>query len=121
MIATILRWLAGGGISAIGEQINRWQEIRAKAETDSEKLEADIKIAQLQGRVEAMRSADRIVLYVQAIWAAPFIIYNWKLIVWDKVLGAWTEGRTDTLPVELWTLQGVIVGFFFLTVATRGR
>lgn len=48
MIAALLKWLGGGGIAAIGGQINKWQEIRAKAENDKDRLDADRMIAALQ-------------------------------------------------------------------------
>ncbi len=54
---------------------------------------------------------------VQIAWALPFVIYNGKLILWDKVLEL---GATDPLSPELYTLQSVIVGFFFLTTTVRG-
>jgi hypothetical protein len=46
------------------------------------------------------------------LFAAPFIIYVWKLIVWDKVImhGA---TATDPLSPELWQWGGIVLTAYF--------
>ena len=56
MFALLLKWFAGGGISSIGEQINRWQEVKAKAANDHERLEADKMISFYKGQIDLTRS-----------------------------------------------------------------
>jgi hypothetical protein len=46
------------------------------------------------------------------MFALPFVIYNFKIIVWDKVMGL---GSTDGLSPELIQLQMIIFGAYFLT------
>jgi hypothetical protein len=49
---------------------------------------------------------------IRPLFALPFIIYNFKVIVYDKVLGL---GITDDLSASYWQLQMVVFGAYFLT------
>lgn len=106
--------LLGGGL---GDQLRRAYEAKLAARNDGDRIAAEVDIARLHARLDAHRIGGRWITLVQIAWALPFVIYNAKLIVWDKVLG-W--GVTDPLSPELYTLQSVIVGFFFLTTTVRG-
>jgi hypothetical protein len=44
------------------------------------------------------------------------VLYNAKLVVYDKMLGL---GVTDPLSPALYDLQSVIIGFFFVTTTVR--
>lgn len=84
------------------------------AATDQDRIEADITIKQLEAR-QAVLVAEQgswMTRWVRPVIAAPFAIYLWKLIIWDKVLG-W--GATDNLSPELWNLMTVIIGAYFIT------
>lgn len=120
MLGTILKWLTGGGISAIGDQINRWQEIRAKAENDRDRLQADTMIAQLEATKQSVLQAqkDPVERWVRVGFALPFVLYNAKLVVWDKVL---SMGATDGLSPELLQLQTVVISGYFLHSIIRGK
>lgn len=110
MLAWLGKWLLGGGISAIGGQINEWQRTKLEAANNSERVQADIAIAELHARRDAL-AHDRAAAYVRAAWALPFVIYDAKLILWDKVFGL---GATDPLSDELFQIQMVIIAFYFL-------
>src|SRR3954453_16567217 len=65
--------------------------------------------------IEARKSADAVILAEQGRWytavirpllALPVIIYLWKVIVWDKVLG-W--GTTDAIAGDVGVWAGTIV------------
>ena len=116
MIKLLLSWFTQGGIAAIGDQINHWHDVKLKAETTEQKLDADKQISQLESRRDYLIAARKVAILVQALWAFPFLVYDYKLIIWDKVLG-W--GATDPLSADLSNLQWVIVGFFFLTIVRR--
>jgi hypothetical protein len=51
--------------------------------------------------------------WLRVIAAAPFLVYVWKLILWDKIVLAGT-GTTDDLSPHLWYLALVVYGFLFL-------
>lgn len=114
MIGLVLKWLTGGGIAAIGEQLNAAYSARLKAQTDKEKLEADMTIVQLSAR-QAVLIAEQgswLTRWIRPAFALPFVVYDAKIVVWDKVLG-W--GTTDPLTPEFWQLQMIVFGAFFLT------
>ena len=71
--------------------------------------------AALLAEIEARKSANAVILAEQGRWytaiirpllAAPVVIYLWKVIVWDIVLGL---GTTDALAGDVATWSGAIV------------
>ena len=116
MIGSILKWVTGGGLSGITAQLRGAYQDKLNATNDADRINAEIKIAQLEARQGVLVSGGKMTAMVQFLWAAPFIIYNAKLIVWDKVLGL---GATDPLSPALYDVQTIIVGFFFLTAGLR--
>ncbi len=65
--------------------------------------------------IEARQSANAVIIAEQGRWytamirpllALPVIIYLWKVIVWDKVLGL---GTTDTIGGDVGVWAGTIV------------
>ena len=115
MFGMILSWLTGGGIAAIGKQLNEAYQAKLTATTNEQKLEAEIKISQLQARQEAIVNSRGNFWYWGMIagFALPFIIYNAKLVIWDKVLAL---GVTDPLSAQLWEVESKIIGFLVLSV-----
>lgn len=114
MIGLVLKWLTGGGIAAIGEQLRGAYEAKLKATNDEQKLEAEQEIARLEAQ-QAVLLAEQgrwLTAWVRPAIAAPFVIYIWKLVIWDKVLG---YGATDDLSPQLWQMMTVVVTAYFLT------
>ena len=110
----VLSWLTGGGIAAIGEQLRGAYEARLRATNDHEKLEAEKEIARLEAQ-QAVLLAEQgswLTAWVRPAIALPFVIYIWKLVIWDKTL-AW--GSTDNLSPELWQMMTVVITAYFLT------
>ena len=52
----ILKWLTGGVIENVTDKLANAYEAKLKAETDSEKLQADITISQLEARQRYVHS-----------------------------------------------------------------
>lgn len=113
MLRAILRIFTGGLLDKLADAY----KAREEAKTDAERIAADVEIARLQERQANRALGGRITAWVQAAWAAPFIIYDWKLLVWDKVLGA---GVTDDLSADLMTMQLRIAMFYFGGAAAVG-
>lgn len=109
----LIALIFGGGIP---DQLRQAYEAKLNAQNDADRLAAEIEIAKLEARQASHAIGGRWITLVQIAWALPFVIYNAKLVLWDKVLG-W--GVTDPLSAELYQLQGVIVGFFFVTTTIR--
>lgn len=109
----LISFFTGGGIKAIGEQLNLAYETKMRAETDADKIKADMDIEQLKAR-QAVLIAEQgswLTSWIRPAIAAPFVIYLWKIIVIDKVL---KMGVTDNLPPEIWQMFMVIIGAYFL-------
>ena len=71
--------------------------------------------AALLAEIEARKSANAVILAEQGRWytaiirpllALPVVVFLWKVIVWDKVLGL---GTTDALSGDVAAWSGAIV------------
>jgi hypothetical protein len=119
--SAILSWLTGGGIAAIGKELRLAHEAKLKAANDSERIAADVRIRELEAQQASILQAqrDNVERWVRVGFAAPFVAYNAKLIVYDKMLG-W--GVTDPLSPELTYIQMTVLGgYFFLWTAKAIR
>ena len=113
-IQAILGFLGG----PIAREIRGALRDRQNAANDAERIAADQRIATLETirSVQTAGSATWIPKAIRALWSLPLILYLWKLVVWDKILG-W--GVTDTLGAyELWVGQAIVT-FYFVTGAIQ--
>ena len=78
-------------------------------------MAADLAAKAIAAEIEARKSADALIIAEQGRWytaiirpllALPVVIFMWKVIVWDKVLGL---GSTDALTGDVATWSGAIV------------
>lgn len=88
----------------------------AKAETDKERIHAKERVDTLEHRravmvAESSGSFGWINAAIRACFALPFVVYNAKLVLWDKVLAL---GSTDPLSPELFQIEMACIGFYFL-------
>jgi hypothetical protein len=111
---SIFKAIFGEGLPA---QIRKAYEAKLNAQNDSERIAAEVELAKLDSRLKSQLIGGKWITLIQILWAAPFVIYNAKLVVWDKVLKL---GVTDPLSPELYSLQMMIAGFFFLTTVFKG-
>lgn len=114
MLGTFLSWLTGGGIAAVGKELNAAYRARLNAQNETERLEADQNIRQLEVR-QAVLIAEQgswTTRWIRPALMAPFIIYIWKVLVWDMVLG-W--GVTPPLGEQMNWVMVAGVGAYFLT------
>jgi hypothetical protein len=111
----MLGWLA----SLIGGPIVNGLIESYKAKLDAanthDRIAADLAAKEIEGEIEARQQASAIIIAEQGRWytaiirpllAMPIIIYFWKVIVWDKVLGL---GVTDPLTGMVSEWAGTIV------------
>jgi hypothetical protein len=108
-------------VSRIAGKIADVRMAQAKAETDQERIAAEERIKTLEARraVLVAESGSRLNALMRAGFALPFVIYNGKLVLWDKVLAL---GSTDPLSPELFQVEMACIGFYFLyEVAARWR
>lgn len=114
MITTVLSWFSSGAINAIGEQITKAYQSKLSAQNDEARIAAEQEIARLEAQQAVLISeqGNLITRWIRPAFALPFVIYNFKIVVWDKVFGF---GATDALPEQYWQLQMIIFGAYFLT------
>ena len=111
----MLTWLASFLTPHIvGGFIDAYKAKLAATNTEGAQA-ADLAKAALLAEIEARKSADTIIIAEQGRWwtaiirpllAAPVVIFLWKVIVWDKVLGL---GSTDPLTGDVALWAGAIV------------
>lgn len=115
----ILFGLLTGPLAAISNDIKEAYQSKLNAKNDAERIAADERINLLEARKTTIMAAqsDPYERWVRIAFAFPFVVYLWKLILYDKVL-EW--GVTDGLSPELSHLFWVIVGGYFVDL-TAGR
>jgi hypothetical protein len=115
-------WLASliGGPVITG-LINAYKT-KLDAANTQDRIAADLAAKEIAAEIEARKQASAIIIAEQGRWytaiirpllALPIIIYLWKVIVWDKVLGL---GTTDPITGMIADWVGTI-----LTAYVGGR
>jgi hypothetical protein len=85
-----------------------------QASTDTEKIKADERVRSLEAQRDVLiaNKGQRAILWIQAGFALPFVIYNAKCVLWDKVFAL---GSTDPLSAELFQIEMICLGFYFVS------
>jgi len=119
MLATILGWLGnllGGPFAKAAVDAYR---ARLSAENTSEKIVADLAARELSVERRERELAAQVVIAEEGRWytalprplfAFAFVVYLWKVVVWDKVLGL---GTTDTLSGDVAQWATVVLTAYF--------
>lgn len=118
MLYKILSWLSSGALGTIAKSLEQAHRDKLNAQTDKAKLEADIKISELEAQraVILQAQSDRVERWVRVLFALGPVIYFNKIFIWDKVLGL---GATDPLSPELNHVAMIILGGYFLVSTAR--
>ena len=104
--------LVGGPI--VTGLINAYKA-KLDAANTHDRIAADLAAKEIEAEIEARRQASAIIIAEQGRWytaiirpllAFPVIIYLWKAIVWDKVLGL---GSTDPITSMVADWSGMII------------
>jgi hypothetical protein len=119
MFALVLGWLGkllGGPFAKAAVDAYR---AKLSAENSSEKIAADLAARELSVEQRERELATQVVIAEQGRWyaalprplfALAFIIYVWKVVVWDKVLGF---GSTDPLSGEVAQWAMIVLTAYF--------
>lgn len=119
MLATVLSWfgsLLGGPFAKAAVDAYR---AKLTAENTSEKIAADLAARELSVVERERELATQAVLAEQGRWytalprplfAGAFIIYAWKVVVWDKVFGL---GTTDALSGDVAQWAMIVLTAYF--------
>lgn len=133
-ILTVLKWFGGLDIGGLVNTAAQAYAAKQDAGVKKDQIDSDLVARAATLSVQEAQLNEQIIVAEQGNWltrsarpliAAPFVIYLWKVIVWDKVLG-W--GVTDSLGNNLDTIMGTIIASYFIgrtvekTVSTlRGK
>jgi hypothetical protein len=119
MLSAFLGWLGnllGGPVARAAVDAYR---AKLAAENTSEKIAADLAARELAVEQRERELANAMVLAEQGRWytavprplfAIAFIIYVWKVVVWDKVLGL---GATDALTGDVSQWATIVLTAYF--------
>ena len=119
MFAAVLGWLGnllGGPFAKAAVDAYR---ARLAAENNSETIAAGLAARELAVEQRERELASQTLVAEQGRWytalprplfAYAFVIYVWKVVVWDKVLGL---GVTDALNGEVGQWAGVVLTAYF--------
>jgi len=111
----MLQWLASFLTAPIINGFITAYKAKLEAENSQDRTAADLAAKAIAAEIEARKSADALIIAEQGRWytaiirpllALPVIIYLWKVIVWDKVLGL---GATDPILGDVGIWAGYIV------------
>lgn len=112
----MLRWLLSliNPIKSVTKQIIDWKIKQSDAQTEQQRIEAEVQIANLEAQKQILlaEQSNFLTRMVRPLWALPFVIYTWKIVVYDKVMG-W--GVTDPLDEKMWGLMMLIAGAYFIS------
>lgn len=116
----MIGWLLGL-INPLGRVVDKIADVRvrlAAEQNTAARIALEGELATLSARREVILAAqaDPMERWVRIGFAAPFIIYVWKLLLWDKVLGL---GVTDGLSDELSTILYIVLGGYFVDTVVR--
>lgn len=98
----------------------------SSAEVDKEAIRASVEKTRAEAALLMAEQGNWVTRSIRPLLALPFIIYWWKLIFWDKVVGSLVranegEGwnsllfQTPALSGELNQIGMVVVGAYMLT------
>lgn len=123
MIAWLLSFLSGPLLSKLVDAYRARLDAAGKQDV----LAVDLARAEIHAEIAARTAAKEIIIAEQGRWytaiirplfALPFVIYIWKIVVYDKVLGLGiTVGGLDANMKDV--LTAIVYSYFGLAAVTR--
>ncbi|MET4263904.1 hypothetical protein ABIA95_000159 [Bradyrhizobium sp. LA8.1] len=103
IIGAILQPLISGLLTAQKQKLDAQGSHEAvAADLAKRTLDLDQREAELNAETVRAEQGNIITRMIRPLLALPVIILIWKLLVWDKALGQWTHGTTDSLSDQIW-------------------
>jgi hypothetical protein len=119
MFAVVLAWLGNLLGGPFAQAAVKAYQAKLTAENTSEKIAADLAARELSVEVRERELATQVVIAEQGRWytalprplfAFAFVIYVWKVVVWDKVFGL---GSTDALSGDISQWAMIVLTAYF--------
>ena len=110
IIGAILQPIVGGLLTAQKQKLDAVGSHEAVvADLAKRAFDLDQKEAEVNASVVIAEQGNWITRSVRPLFALPFIVFCWKVVVWDKVLGL---GTTDPLDPKMWgVFMAVVVAY----------
>jgi hypothetical protein len=108
-------WLASILGAPIVDGLITAYKVKLEAANTQGRIAAELAGKEIEAEIEARKQASAIIIAEQGRWytamirpllALPIVIYFWKVVVWDKVLG-W--GVTDPITGMIADWAGLII------------
>lgn len=115
MIAWLLSFISGPLLGKIFDAY----KLRLETKTTTEAKAVELAQAEIMAEIASRQAAKEIIIAEQGRWitaiirplfALPFIVYIWKLVVYDKVFKL---GVTDALSDNLTSVMMTIIACYF--------
>jgi len=115
----MLQWILSVLSAPVFNTIVEAYKAKLAATNTQDKLAVDLAVKEIEAEIAARAQASAIIVAAQGRWwtsmirplaALPVVIYIWKVIVYDKVLGL---GTTDAIAGDVGTWAGVIITTYF--------
>ena len=114
MLSFLASLFGGNAITGIADKLAGAYKAKQDALTDAARIEADAQIRTLEAQRDVLvaeASSGGPASWIRPLFALPFVIYIWKLIIWDKVLAL---GATDALGDNLTEIMMLVIGAYFI-------
>lgn len=103
VIGAILQPIIGGLLTAQKQKLDAVGSHEAvAADLAKRTFDLDQREAEINAETVRAEQGNIITRMIRPLLAMPVIILVWKLLVWDKALGQWTHGVTDSLSDQIW-------------------
>lgn len=114
VIGALLNPIINGLLTAQKQRLDAVGSHEARvAELAQQQLALDRREAEVNAQVVIAEQGNWVTRLQRPLFALPFIIFTWKVVVWDKVLGSWTNGNTDPLDPRMWgVFMAVVIAYF---------
>lgn len=110
VIGAILQPIIGGLLTAQKQKLDAVGSHEAVAADLAKKsFDLDMKEAEVNASIIIAEQGNFITRSVRPMFALPFIIFCWKVVIWDKVLGL---GTTDPIDPKMWGVFMLVVGAY---------
>ncbi|MCK1670321.1 3TM-type holin [Bradyrhizobium sp. 150] len=82
------------------------------ADIAQKQMDLDKREAEVNASVVIAEQGNWVTRSVRPAFALPFILFTWKVVIWDKVLGSLTNGTTDPLDQKMWgVFMAVVIAY----------
>lgn len=127
VIGVLAQWFLGGGIAQLTGQLQKAYELKLRAQTDEQKLAADLDLQRIQAGIAAMQhanddrwSATSIGRYLIVV---PFGCW-WTMVFIDSIFGfEWDVLALppDIMELSAWLVPTIVVGDIGRSFFRRSR